>query len=402
MNSRTILALIAVVTALSFVSCSEAQTTVSGGQESNQAQASSGQQDDEDTQVSFEDVPPANALEGQIAQAYQKSEESVVNITVRTVATNVFNQPVPQEGSGSGFVYDAEGHIVTNYHVVSNARTVLVSFGGNEMHEATVVGTDASTDLAVLKVENDQLPQPLELSDSEELRVGQFVIAVGNPFGLRRTLTFGVISALGRVIQSPDGRFISEAIQTDAPVNPGNSGGPLMDLNGNVIGVNSVIISPTGASAGIGFAISSRMVGQVVPVLIEEGSYPHPWMGIEALDLSAGWIQVLKEAGMEIPVETGIYVVNVVGGGPASNSDLRGAQRTQRVGNVRVPIGGDIVVEIDGDPVPNYKELVVYLESETTIGETVTVGYYRDGAKETTELTIGERPEQQRQGRRFP
>jgi S1-C subfamily serine protease len=399
MNRKVVLTLIALVAALALVSCSEAQTTVGGGQEGNQAQASAAQSEDEDSQVSFEDVPPANALEGQIAQAYRNTEGSVVNITVRAVTTNVFNQPVPQEGSGSGFVYDTDGHIVTNYHVVSNARTVLVSFGGNEMHEATVVGTDASTDLAVLTVENDDLPEPLQLGDSEDLRVGQFVIAVGNPFGLRRTLTFGVISALGRVIQSPDGRFISEAIQTDAPVNPGNSGGPLMDLNGNVIGVNSVIISPSGASAGIGFAISSRMVGRVVRVLIEEGSYPHPWMGIEALDLSAGWIQVLEQAGMDIPVDRGIYVVNVVSGGPASKSDLRGAQRTQRLGNVRVPIGGDIVVEVDGVAVPNYKELVVYLESETTIGETVTVGYYRDGAKQTTELTIGERPEAQGQGR---
>jgi len=185
-------------------------------------------------------------------------------------------QPIPTEGSGSGFLIDAAGHIVTNYHVVAGADLVTVAFAGVQCCEAQVVGTDSSTDLAVLRVKRSDLPIPLELADSDGLRIGQFVVAIGNPFGLEQTLTLGVISALGRVIQSPDDRFIDEAIQTDAAINPGNPGGPLLDLDGKVIGVNSQIISPSRASAGIGFAVSSNTVRRVVPELIATGRDPHP------------------------------------------------------------------------------------------------------------------------------
>jgi S1-C subfamily serine protease len=177
-------------------------------------------------------VEPANALEAQVEAVYDEAGPAVVHITSRVIAYDVFMQPTPQEGTGSGFVYDTEGHIVTNYHVVADAESVSVALAAGGVYTATIVGTDSSNDLAVLRIEVENLPDPIPLGDSDQLRVGQFVVAIGNPFGLDRTLTVGVISALSRVIESPDSRFIGEAIQTDAAINPGNSGGPLLDLEG--------------------------------------------------------------------------------------------------------------------------------------------------------------------------
>lgn len=212
-----------------------------------------------------------------------------MNITNRNYAYDWYVRPVRQEGGGSGFVYDSGGHIVTNYHVVENAEELLVTLSGGQVYEAEIVGTDPTNDLAVLRIDaGADLPEALILDDSDKLRVGQFVLAIGNPFGLGQTLTTGVISALGRVIQSPeDNSFIGEAIQTDAAINPGNSGGPMLDLKGHVIGVNSQIISPSGASAGVGFAVSANTVQRVVPELIARGHYLHPWLGAQMLSLTS-------------------------------------------------------------------------------------------------------------------
>ena len=188
-----------------------------------------------------------------------------------TYAYDFFFNPVPQEGTGSGFIYDDEGHIVTNYHVVENVEELSVTLADGKTYPAESVGVDPSTDLAVLRIDVDELPRPAPLGESDNLRVGQFVVAIGNPFGLERTLTVGVISSLGRVIESPDGRFIGEVIQTDAAINRGNSGGPLLDLEGRVIGVNSQIVSPSGANAGIGFSVPVNAVRRVVPELIAQG-----------------------------------------------------------------------------------------------------------------------------------
>jgi len=226
---------------------------------------------------------PANTLEAQVEAVYDEAAPAVVNIISRVIAYDFFMQPVPETGTGSGFVYDTEGHIITNYHVVAEAESVSVALASGKVYTATIVGTDPSNDLAVIRIETEELPDPIPLGDSNQLRVGQFVVALGNPFGLERTLTVGVISALSRVIQSPDGRFIGEAIQTDAAINPGNSGGPLLDLEGKVIGVNAQIISPAGTWAGIGFAVSSNTVHRVVPQLITQGHYPHPWLGVSLL-----------------------------------------------------------------------------------------------------------------------
>lgn len=338
---------------------------------------------------------PANELEAQIESVYDRYAPAVVNITSRTYAYDYFMRPVPQEGTGSGFIYDDRGHIVTNYHVIANAATVSVALADGEVYEAEVVGTDPSTDLAVLRIDAANPPAPIPMGDSARLRVGQFVVAIGNPFGLERTLTVGVISSLGRVIESPDGRFIGEAIQTDAAVNPGNSGGPLLNLRGEVIGVNSQIISPSQASAGIGFAVSASTVERVVPALISDGRYPHPWLGVEVLDLSPGLVQVLSRAGVEVGTESGVMVVETVRGGPAERAGIRGGQRVLSIGNVRLPVGGDIIVALDDEPITSLQDLNVYLESSTRVGDTVMATVLRDGQEVAIEVTLSARPDQQ-------
>ncbi len=340
-------------------------------------------------------VPPEafNALEAQVEAVYAQAAPAVVNITTRSIAYDIFMQPIPQEGTGSGFLYDDRGHIVTNYHVVENAESVVVTLADGRSFPAEIVGVDPSSDLAVIRIPAEDLPAPLPLADSSQLRVGQFVIAIGSPFGQVGTMTLGVISALERVIQSPDGRFIGEAIQTDAAINPGNSGGPLLDLQGRVIGVNSQIISPSQASAGIGFAVSSNTVRRVVPHLIAEGRYPHPWLGVQVLSLTPEWVQALRQVGMEVPVEKGLLVLSVVQGGPADRAGIRGGSQVVRIGGYRVPVGGDIITAVNGHPVPTLQELNVYLDSQTRVGETVEVTLFREGQEMRVNVTLAERPQ---------
>ena len=336
----------------------------------------------------------ANALEAQVIAVYEMMGRSVVNITSRSIAYDMFMQPIPQEGSGSGFVYDTQGHIVTNYHVVERAEEFLVNLADGREYEAKLVGIDPANDLAVLRIDaRDNLPDPVVLGDSDVLRVGQFVVAIGNPFGLEQTLTTGVISALGRIIRSPeDNRFIGEAIQTDAAINPGNSGGPLLDLQGRVIGINSQIISPSRASAGIGFAVSSNTVRRVVPELIARGHYPHPWLGTFMLPVTPATAELLREAKMNVPVDSGLLVLETVAGGPAAKAGMRGGSRVVRFGSVRVPLDGDIIVAVAGQPVKNFQELTVYLENETIVGDTVEVTVIRDGEEQVFQITLEERP----------
>ncbi len=337
---------------------------------------------------------PANELEAQIEAVFRQAGPAVVNIVSRAVVVGLFMQPMPQEGTGSGFVYDNLGHIITNYHVVENAESVSVAFASGESYEAEIVGEDASTDLAVLRVDVPNLPTPLPLADSSQLRVGQFVVAIGNPFRLERTMTLGIISALQRVIESPDGRFIGEAIQTDAAINPGNSGGPMLDLNGQVIGVNSQIISPSGAYAGIGFAISSNTVRLVVPELVAHGRFPHPWLGVTIHPLIPDFVQLLEEVGVEIGVEQGVLVLEVVSGSPAATAGVRGGDRMVRLGTDTMRVGGDIITAIDGHPVGTGQDVTLYLDANTKVGDTVELTVVRDGRELTISVTLGELPVQ--------
>jgi S1-C subfamily serine protease len=339
-------------------------------------------------------LAPANELEAQVEAVFQQAGPAVVNIVSRAVMLGAFMQPMPQEGAGSGFVYDNLGHIVTNYHVVENAESVSVAFATGDSYPAEVVGEDPSTDLAVLRVDVPDLPTPLPLADSSQLRVGQFVVAIGNPFRLGRTLTLGIISALERVIESPDGRVIAGAIQTDAAINPGNSGGPMLDLNGNVIGVNSQIISPSGAYAGIGFAVSSNTVSRIVPELIARGRFPHPWLGVTIYSLTPDSLQFLQEVGMDIQVEQGVLVLEVVSGSPAATADVRGGDRMVQFGTDTLPVGGDVITAIDGQPVATGQDVTMYLDANTQVGDTVELTVIRGGRELTIPVALGELPSQ--------
>jgi S1-C subfamily serine protease len=240
----------------------------------------------------------------------------------------------------------------------------------------------------------DESLQPIPLGQSEGLRVGQFVVAIGNPFGLDRTLTVGVVSALGRVIESPDDRFIGEIIQTDAAINPGNSGGPLLDLFGHVIGVNTAILSPSQASAGIGFAVPVNTVRRVVPELIAQGRYPHPWLGAASwLSLTPRWVEILGQAGMQVPVEHGVLILETVQGGAAERAGLRGGDQFVRLTRRQLlAVGGDIIVAVDGQPITDSRDLTIYLETKTRVGDTVDLTIIRDGLQEHLSLQLDERP----------
>jgi S1-C subfamily serine protease len=320
----------------------------------------------------------ANELEAQIESVYQRVGSGVVNITNRSFELDFFMRPTPREGTGSGFFYDSQGHIVTNYHVIQNAEELQVTLADGRTVPATLVGSDPSNDLAVIRAD---LPAEeisvVPVNSAPNLRVGQFVVAIGNPFGLERTLTFGVVSSLGRVIESPNQRFIGEVIQTDAAVNPGNSGGPLLNLAGEVVGVNSAILSPSGASAGIGFSIPAKTVQRVVPALIQDGRYPHPSLGVQLFELTPDWIDLLERAGMDIPKQEGLLVVET--SRSAARAGLRTGDRQARIGNLLVPIGGDIITAVNGTPTPTVQDLIVYLETQTRVGETVDVTVIRDG-----------------------
>ena len=335
---------------------------------------------------------PANALEAQVEAVYGQAGSAVVNITSVSYAYDFFFNPVPQEGTGSGFIYDAEGHIVTNYHVIEDAEELSVTLADGTTYSAEIVGEDPTNDLAVIRIDADDLPRPVPLGDSDILRVGQFVVAIGNPFGLERTLTAGVISSLGRVIKGPENNFIGEVIQTDAAINPGNSGGPLLDLQGRVIGVNSQIVSPSQANAGVGFAVPANTVRRVVPELIARGRYPHPWLGIEPISLTAERARAFREAGMEVPVDQGVLVLSVVRGGPADQAGIQGGDRVVQLGRYRVPLGGDIITSVSGEPIGDYQDLTVHLETQTRVGDTVDVTFLRDGEDQTVEVTLEERP----------
>ncbi len=343
--------------------------------------------------TAVQSLPGANQLEEQIVGLYQETGQSVVFISSTVIQYNMFMQAEPAEGTGSGFVYDRQGHIVTNYHVIADADEVSVLFSDGSSYPAEIVGQDPSTDLAVIKVNAADLPAPLPVADSETLRVGQFVIAIGNPYGLESTLTLGIISALGRVIESPNGRFIGEAIQTDAAINPGNSGGPMLNLRGEVIGVNSQIISESGSNAGIGFAVSSNTVRRIVPELISRGSYPHPWLGVNILSINSDVKEALEELGMSVPVDAGVLITEIVRGGPADSAGMRGGDRYVQVGGSQLALGGDIIIAMNGASIASGQDLTTYLDTRTRVGDTVQVTVVRNGRQTQLSVTLEERPE---------
>jgi len=336
----------------------------------------------------------AAGAEDQVIAVYEQCSPAVVNITTLEYVYNWFSGNVQQEGTGSGFIYDDLGHILTNYHVVEGADELLVTLSTGEEYTATLVGSDSSNDLAVLEIRaGSKLPAPLPLADSGALRVGQTVLAIGSPYGLEQTLTTGVVSALGRVIESPEAnQFIGEVIQTDAAINPGNSGGPLLDIEGRVIGINSQILSSSGASAGIGFAISSNTIRRVVPQLISFGRYQHAWLGIETIDLNKNTTQILNRAGASLTVDEGVLIVAFQKGSPAEDAGVRGGTRSTRIGPYLIPLGGDVIVAIDGRAIETMADLTVYLEMETAVGQTVALTLVRNSSQLVISVVLEARP----------
>jgi putative serine protease PepD len=328
--------------------------------------------------------------EKRVIEVYETVSPSVVSITTQVVQYDIFFDPYTQEGAGSGFVLDTEGHILTNYHVIEQASAIEVSFGDEVALAAKLVGFDARNDIAVIKLIQPApqgLLQPVTWGDSSTLQVGQRAIAIGNPFGeFSRTLTTGVISALNRTIEGPEGLTIGGIIQTDAAINKGNSGGPLLDSAGRVIGINSAIFSPSGTSSGVGFAVPVETVQRVLPDLLTIGRYRHPWLGIRgAYDL----FPRLAEA-LELPVSQGLLLVDITG--PLSDVNLRGATQEVILGNRRFYIGGDILIKVDDLEINSYDELRRYLETTYKVGDKVTITIQRDNNVQDIQVTLIEEP----------
>lgn len=330
-------------------------------------------------------MEPIDVEETLITNLYERVSPSVVHITAQVVTMSFFFGPMPSEGTGSGFVLDEAGHIITNYHVIENAESIEVTFSDETQVPATVIGIDPANDLAVL-LPAELPPQlvPVELGDSADLQVGQRAIAIGNPFGLDRTLTTGVISALGRPLQTSEEVFIFNVIQTDAAINPGNSGGPLLDSRGRVIGVNTAIRQD---AEGIGFAVPIDTLKRIVPVLIEAGRYPHPWLGILGYSVTPDIAEPLS-----LPVDQGVLVAQLYRGGPADVAGVRGAEQQVIVGNRRLLVGGDIITAVNGVPVEDWNGLLQYLEFETEVGDVVTLTLLRGGTEMGLDVTIAAQP----------
>lgn len=335
-------------------------------------------------------VGELTAAEEVIIRVYREVSPAVVNITSTAVVYDFFFNVVPQRGSGSGFIIDEQGYIITNSHVVEDARRLEVTLASGRKVPGVLVGRDPFNDLAVIKIDvQDETLHVVRLGDSDQLRVGQMAIAIGNPFGLDRTVTSGVVSSLHRTLRTDGGREIRGVIQTDAAINPGNSGGPLLNSHGEVVGINTAIFSPTGGSVGIGFAIPINRARRIVPQLIAKGRVSHPWLGISGLTLTPEISQTL-----DLPVERGVLVVRVTRKSPAARAGIRGGERRVPIGNMILWVGGDVLVRVDGRKVEGMTDFVAYLEDQKRVGETVELEVLRDGLRIMITATLGELPEE--------
>ncbi|HET7206454.1 MAG TPA: trypsin-like peptidase domain-containing protein [Terriglobales bacterium] len=329
---------------------------------------------------------PLDAEEQNNIAVYRKNIPSVVNITSKAVTFDFFYGLVPQEGQGSGFIIDKEGHILTNYHVIADARQVEVTLHNRKKYRATIVGTDRSHDLAVVQIQAPDL-SPAVLGDSHSLQVGQKVYAIGNPFGLSGTLTTGIVSSI-RPVQEPDGMVIDEAIQTDAAINPGNSGGPLMNWHGEVIAINTMILSSVGQSAGIGFAIPINTAKAVLNDLVTLGRVRRPALGIATIPITP---ELADQMGLA--ADYGLLIVRVAPGGAADRAGMRGGTEPAYLGNTRIALGGDLIVAIDGQSVTDQQDLA-HVMNRHRAGDSVHITFYRGKRKMEADVVLGEARQQ--------
>jgi S1-C subfamily serine protease len=334
-------------------------------------------------------LPPARAIldptEEENVRVYKQASPSVANILTKTVEYDFFFNPVPVEGAGSGFLIDTDGHILTNYHVVQDAQTIEVTFGNHNTYKARLLGADTVNDIALIQIDaKGHLLTPLPLGDSRNLEVGQRVLAIGNPFGFESTLTTGVVSSLGRTVQTSDNTFIDEAIQTDAAINRGNSGGPLLNSRGEVIGINSAIYSPSGTTAGIGFAIPINTARRVADDLIAHGHVRRATLGAEGRTLWPGLAEALS-----LPVQQGVLIERVDSSGPAARAGIRGGDRSVLAGLRELRIGGDVIIAVNGQEVNSRSDLNLML-NRAHPGDTVQLTVIRGGKKVTVPVKLGE------------
>jgi len=325
--------------------------------------------------------------EAENVRIYKQASPAVASIITRSVEYDFFSNPVPVEGMGSGFLIDTEGRLLTNYHVVQGTQAIEVTFGGGDQshYKAKLIGVDTRNDIALIQIDlRGRKMTPLVLGDSRNLQVGQRVLAIGNPFGYQSTLTTGVVSSLGRTVQTGDNTFIDEAIQTDAAINRGNSGGPLLNSHGEVIGINSAIYAPTGTTAGIGFALPINTARRVAEDLITQGRVRHATLGAAG---RAIWPDLAD--ALHLGVQEGILIEQVTPNGPAAKAGIRGGTRAVLAGLQELRVGGDVLVALNGKEITNQMDLNLLL-NRAKPGDSVTLTIYRDGKKMDVPVTLGE------------
>ena len=319
-----------------------------------------------------------------LVEIFEQSEPGVVRVNVQREA-----QVMGASSIGSGFVFDTFGRIITNSHVVADAKKIVVTFLDGRSYNAQLVGADPFTDIAVIKVNAEQTQfHPISLGDSSQLKVGEQIAAIGNPFGLSGSMTSGIVSQLGRLLPAEDSGFsIPDVIQTDAAINPGNSGGPLLNMKGQVVGINTAIQSATGEFTGVGFAIPSRTLMKIVPILIQDGEYNHPWLGISGRNIDPDLADILNLTDAK-----GFLVIIVVEDSPASKAGLHGSTETKEIDGINYPIGGDIILSVDGKEVRQIDDILIHLQREKSVGDEMILEILRDGRTTNFVLLLEERP----------
>ncbi|MBT4551276.1 MAG: trypsin-like serine protease [Nitrosopumilus sp.] len=318
-----------------------------------------------------------------LIEIFEKSEPGVVRVNVQR------NQTENDVGGvGSGFVFDKQGHIITNAHVIKDATNTVVTFLDGRSYNAEIIGVDEYTDIGVIKVNADlKLLNPLALGDSSKLQVGESITAIGNPFGLSGSMTSGIISQMGRLLPSDSGYSIPDVIQTDAAINPGNSGGPLLNMRAEIVGINTAIQSTTGEFTGVGFAIPSQTVEKIVPTLISDGEYKHPWIGISGTDIDLDMSNVMK-----LENTLGFLIITVIEDSPASDAGLIGSNKMIEVEGREYAIGGDIIVSVDGIDVRKIDDILIHLQRVKAVGDEMVLEVLRDGRTTNVTIVLQERP----------
>ncbi|AJM91594.1 S1C family serine protease [Nitrosopumilus piranensis] len=319
-----------------------------------------------------------------LVEIFERSEFGVVSIAVAKTSPHG-----DSNGVGSGFVFDKEGHIITNNHVVRDAKKIDITFTDGTSYRAKVVGTDPYADIAVLKINvNSEKLYPLPIGNSSKLKVGEPITAIGNPFGLSGSMTSGIVSQLGRLLPSGVGFSIPDVIQTDTAINPGNSGGPLLNMMGEVVGVNTAIYSSDGSFSGVGFSIPSNVILKIVPVLIKDGEFHHPWVGISSANITPDLAELLN-----LKDAKGVQIMTVVKDSPANKAGLKGSSETAVYDEVEYTVGGDIILSVDGKEVRKIDDILTHLQREKNVGDTLNLGILRDGKAINVILTLEPRPE---------